>query len=288
MKKFKKIYIEITNTCNLSCDFCPKCARPSAFMSSRLFEDILQKTDGVLGYIYFHVMGEPLLHPEIGLFLDLSQKYSRRVNITTNGTLIQKAGDIIISKPALRQVNFSLHSFEANTGNISMDCYLDNIFDFIHRSRKLRELLICLRLWNLSCEDETEKNRHILTRIEREFDLNYTIKEKLTPCSGIKIAQNIFLNQAEKFDWPDIRNEEIGHRGFCYGLRDQVAILVDGTVVPCCLDREAAINLGNIHECSFDEIINSPRAQKFYEGFSRREAVEALCRRCGYRQRFGR
>lgn len=286
MKKFKKTYIEITNICNLSCDFCPKTNRPAQFMSRELFEKILCEINGRSEYLYFHVMGEPLLHPEISLFLDLCHKHGYRVNITTNGTLTDKAADSIISKPALRQVNFSLHSFEANMNEYPVDNYLDKIFKFIYRSGKERELLICLRLWNISEDGKNKKNRYILQRIEQEYRLSFTIEEKLTPCSGIKLAENVFLNQAATFDWPDIRQADMDGKGFCYGLRGQVAILVDGTVVPCCLDGEGIIKLGNIKEQDFNSIIHSKRAREFYEGFSRREAVEALCRKCGYRARF--
>lgn len=286
MKKFKKTYIEITNICNLSCEFCPKTGRPAQFMSRGLFEEILRKISGHSKQLYFHVMGEPLLHPEIGLFLDLSHKFGYRVNITTNGTLIDKAAGSIIPKPALRQVNFSLHSFEANLREYPMDSYLDKIFAFIERSRNEKGLSICLRLWNLSERGKNDRNRYVLQRIEQEFGLDFTIEEKLTPCNGLKIADRIFLNQASVFDWPDINCDEINSKGFCYGLRDQVAVLVDGTVVPCCLDREGVIGLGNIMEQDLNSILRNKRAQELYEGFSRREAVEELCRKCGYRSRF--
>jgi radical SAM protein with 4Fe4S-binding SPASM domain len=286
MKRFKKTYIEITNICNLACDFCPKTERPLKFMNRELFEEILIKIQGSSEYIYFHVMGEPFLHPDLAVFLSLCQKYGYRVNITTNGTLIDKVTDSIISEKALRQVNFSLHSFEANTNEYPMDSYLDKIFEFIRKARKERELLICLRLWNLSDEGKNIQNKYILKRVEQEFKIDYTIENNLTPCRGIKLGENIFLNQAEIFTWPDLQGADIGSKGFCYGLRDQIAVLVDGTVVPCCLDCEGIISLGNIREQDLNNIIQGERAQEFYESFSRREVIEPLCRKCGYRSRF--
>lgn len=286
-RKFKKIYIEITNICNLSCEFCPKTARKAQFMDKSMFEAILTKIKGYSEHLYFHVMGEPLLHPEIGHFLELCGIHGFRVNVTTNGTLVEKASDSIISKPALRQVNFSLHSFEANARDYTLDSYLDGIFKFINRACKERQLLISLRLWNLSDGGKNRENKYILERIRKAFGLDYELEDKLASGRGIKLAENIFLNQAPRFDWPDINREHISDGGFCYGLRDQVAILVDGTVVPCCLDGEGRISLGNILERDFDDILNSKRARDIYEGFSGRKAVEELCRKCGYRMRFG-
>ena len=286
MKRFKRIYIEITNICNLSCDFCPKTGRPAQFMSSESFDAILRKITGRAEFLYFHVMGEPLLHNEIGMFLDLCGKYGFKANITTNGTLIDKAADSILPMPALRQVNFSMHSFEANIDKYPLSGYLDKIFEFIGRAQKERKLLIGLRLWNISESSKNKNNDYILMRIEKEFYSGIVIENKLTPINGIKLAENVFLYQAAAFDWPDIAREDIGGRGFCYGLRDQAAILVDGTVVPCCLDAEGIINLGNIFEQDFDGIINGSRAIGLYSGFSKRQAVEKLCKKCGYRIRF--
>ena len=319
MKKFKKVYVEITNKCNLSCDFCPGSGRREGFMDRELFGRILDEVKKFTGQLYFHVLGEPLLHPGLGVFLDMCHNSGIKVNLTTNGTLIDRKAEILLSKPALRQVNFSLHCFEANYRDYPIDIYLDRIFDFIERSKECEKLLIGLRLWNISDKGKNNLNRYILKRIEKQFDLKYKIppestggsremtdpageygdfrqipgqcklvREEVTPVNGVKLSENIFLHIAEIFDWPDAAIDDIGSRGFCYGLRDQAAILVDGTVVPCCLDSQGTINLGSIHKQSFVDIIQGDRARNLYEGFSRREAVEPLCRKCGYRIRFGR
>lgn len=288
MKKFKKVYVEITNKCNLSCDFCPGSGRREGFMDRELFGRILDEVKEFTGQLYFHVLGEPLLHPELGTFLDMCRDHGIKVNITTNGTLIDRKAEILLSKPALRQVNFSLHSFEANYKEYPVDKYLDRIFDFIERSGKCEKLLIGLRLWNISDKGKNGLNGYILRRIEKQFNIRSEIKEEVTPVNGVKLFDNVFLHIAEVFDWPDSGIENISSRGFCYGLRDQAAILADGTVVPCCLDGQGAISLGNIREHSFAGIIQGERARNLYEGFSRREAIEPLCRKCGYRMRFGR
>lgn len=292
MKKFKKIYVEITNKCNLTCDFCPGSGRTEGFMDRELFGRILEEVREFTRQLYFHVLGEPLLHPDLDVFLDMCHAYGFKVNITTNGTLIDKRAEILLSKPALRQVNFSLHSFEANYRDYPIDIYLDRIFDFIERSKEREKLLIGLRLWNISDKGKNEFNRYILWRIEKQFNPIYHMSpasiDEATPVNGIKLSENIFLHIAEVFSWPDATVDDISSRGFCYGLRDQTAILVDGTVVPCCLDGQGVINLGNIREQCFADIIQSERARNLYEGFSRRDAVEPLCRKCGYRGRFGR
>ena len=73
----------------------------------------------------------------------------------------------------------------------------------------------------------------------------------------------------------------------CIRDREQLAVLSDGTVVPCCLDHEGDIPLGNLLERDLEDILRGPRARALYDGFSRRRPSEALCRRCGYARRFG-
>lgn len=322
MKRFKKFYIEITNVCNLKCNFCPQTQRKQEFMSMETFENILDQIKPYTDYIYFHVKGEPLLHPLIDRFLDLSYEKGFQVNITTNGTLIQKAKDKLIAKPALRQINFSLHSFDGNEGFNQKDEYINNILSFIKEAKDLEKskgkeeakgkegakgkedpqnikaakehanLLISLRLWNLTEDNnlnlEMKRNAELLNTIEKEFNLPYNIQEKIIPGRGTKIADEIYLNQDHEFKWPDLKEEEDDGIGFCYGLRNQIAMLVDGTVVPCCLDGEGVINLGNNNTTQFSDILESERVNNILEGFSRREAVEELCRKCGYRKRFGK
>lgn len=290
MKKFKKTYIEITNVCNLNCEFCPKSQRKPEFMEIELFEKILSQIKNCSNHIYFHVKGEPFLHPQLGTFLDMAHTYGYKVNITTNGTLIEGSKQSLLNKPALRQVNFSLHSFDANTNTTTMEGYLDEILSFVKEASMNTNIISALRLWNLSDDNNInlseERNRNILRQIEAAFNLDYMIKEKLAQQRGIKLAQNVYLNQAPRFNWPDINGSEDSLCGFCYGLRDQVAILVDGTVVPCCLDGEGVINLGNIQHTHFENIIENERANALYNGFSNRNVVEPLCQKCDYRRKF--
>ncbi|OXM16988.1 radical SAM/SPASM domain-containing protein [Paenibacillus herberti] len=291
MKKFKKFYIEVTSVCNLACTFCPPTKREASFIKVDDFKKRLDEVRPHTDYIYLHVKGEPLLHPKIDQLLDLSHERGFKVNITTNGTLITKNKAKLLNKPALRQMNFSLHSFDGHIGSTNKEAYVTTIISFIKEALETTNILFSLRLWNLHTDNATNqeknRNRQVLEILEREFNLDYQIEEKFERGSGLKIADRVYLNQDHEFEWPDLNAEEDDGKGFCHGLRNQAAILANGTVVPCCLDGEGIINLGNINQKPFAEIIEGERANKLYDGFSRREAVEELCRKCGYRKRFG-
>jgi radical SAM protein with 4Fe4S-binding SPASM domain len=292
MKKYKKVYLEITNVCNLKCDFCPETKRKAEFMSEASFKQILDQIKPFTDYIYLHVKGEPLLHPKLGSFLDISYEKGFKVNITTNGTLIDKVADTLIEKPAVRQINFSLHSFDGNQNEISKDEYIDSILEFSSRAVVESSIIIALRLWNLDeallTEDQRKRNVDIIHKIEEKFKLPYKIQGNLSEAKTLKIWDRVYLKQDYEFKWPDLKEEEDFNKGSCFGLRNQVAILVNGTVVPCCLDGEGIINLGNIHEDKFSDMINGKRAENIRLGFCNTKIVEELCRKCGYRKRFNK
>lgn len=289
MKQFKKIYIEITNVCNLSCNFCPKTKRELDFMKNKEFEHILNEIKPYTDYIYFHLMGEPFLNQDLDKFLKISYENGFKVNITSNGTLINGVKDILIDSPGLRQLNISLSSFEANEISIDLEDYINNIVDFITEANEHTQIITSLRLWNMDSEELQGSNKNndlILHMLETKLRLEFSLMEKLGQSNMVKLRPNVYLNMAEKFEWPDIEKTEGEDKVFCHGLRDQIGILVDGTVVPCCLDSEGNIPLGNIFETTLEEILNSDRAINIYKGFSDRCAVEELCKRCGYAKRY--
>ena len=288
MTRFKKIYIETTNICNLSCNFCPKTSRKLGFMGIESFNEIINKIKGYTNHIYLHLMGEPFLNKNLETFLKIAKEADLKVNITTNGTLINRVKDLIIDSKAVRQINISLHSFEANDNDIEFNKYINNIIDFINESTEKSETICALRLWNIDTEElkaNNNLNSQIINLIQDKLNLEINLIEELKEKKRLKLKDKVYLNMAEKFSWPDANLSLISEDVFCHGLRDQIGILLDGTVVPCCLDSEGKIPLGNIFEQSLEEIITSKRARNIYDGFSRRRAVEDLCKRCGYAKR---
>jgi len=333
MKRFKKIYIEITNLCNLSCSFCPKTKRKSTYMSQEHFERIIGEITPFTDYVYLHVKGEPLLHPMLGSFLSICSKHGLKVNITTNGTLIKKALPELRAKEALRQINFSLHSFgggyeeeeayspkeacspkEAGSSKEAgspketgshkdtysfkesgrRDRYLEDILEGADELLCSTATNISYRFWNMDKIEDTHRTPHkinatgkYLNSLEKAYGYKGSLKEDVKPGRGIKLSERVYISRDYEFTWPALTEEEDDGCGFCYGLRTHVGILSDGTVIPCCLDGEGVISLGNIITTPFKEIIDSPRAKAIYDGFSGRRAVEVLCRKCGYRKKFG-
>lgn len=276
----KRAYIEITNICNLRCDFCPGTRREARSMTAEEFTLAARKLQGAVKYLYLHVMGEPLLHENLSELLDIAGALGFRVCITTNGTLLGSRGDALLMHPALHKISVSLHSMEGN-GVEDLRAYLDQVWDFSEKASQ-SGVIVALRLWNIGGKDE--KNGEILRFLESKLG-EHPLSMPQPREGNWKLRERLYLEQAERFEWPDLSAAEENVR-FCLGLREQIAVLCDGTVVPCCLDHEGDIPLGNLFQQELSEILDSPRAKALYDGFSCRRPSEELCRRCGYATRF--
>lgn len=282
MRQLKKAYLEITNLCNLNCAFCPGTRRPQGFLAPEDFRSFGEKLRPHTEYLYLHLMGEPLLHPRLEELLAHGEELGFKVMITTNGTLLDRQGALLWRSLAVEKVSISLHSFEGSGGQ-GLEDYLEQCIRFARRAAGAGKRC-ALRLWNLDGADTRGANRRngeILSALERAFPRPWREGRR-----GTTLASNVFLEWGEKFDWPNLSVPPSDRPAFCYGLRDQVGVLWDGTVVPCCLDHEGDVTLGSLRTQTLEEILNSPRAQAIYNGFSQGRANEALCRRCGFARRF--
>ena len=270
----KKAYLEITNVCNLQCTFCHGTKREPRFISVEEFTSAAKKLRPFADNLFFHLLGEPLLHPDIEEFLKISHDLGFRVNITTNGTLLKERESALLLSKSLRKVSISLHSFEANTLGFSVDEYLLMCFEFCKKCAD-KGIIAVMRLWNKGGADSL--NSYIISKMQEFF-----VGQWKELYSGYKLEEYVFLEWGEFFEWPDMDADDFGGDHSCYGLRDQIGVLCDGTVVPCCLDAEGDIALGNIHTDDLGGILNSERAQALRQSFCTRNITEPLCRRCGY------
>lgn len=280
-KRFKKIYIEITNICNLKCEFCIDNNRKKEYMSIQNFEKIIEKISPYTDYIYLHVKGEPLMHPQLNDILNIAYKYDLKTNITTNGTLLNTQFDILKNSKSLRQLNISLHSIEQNVKlNINKFEYIDTVIKCANEINRNNGAYISYRIWDM--DDESKDKSYIISALQDVYNMD-DIDIRLKQEGSIKLCDGIYINADNAFDWPSMQHNIVSYNGSCYGLKEQIAILVDGTVVPCCLDQQGDIPLGNIFQSELDSIIDSKVAKEMIKGFNCNKLVQPLCQRCDFR-----
>ncbi len=284
--EFRKMYLEITTACNLACDFCPGTSRPIQFIDLARVDRYIAMLAPLSGVLHLHVMGEPLHHPEFALILDRCVAHGAKVNIVTNGTLLSRHAAALLDSPAIQQISISLHSLEANSGQSSA-AYISGVIDFLS-SRKCHPN-ISLRIWNRKqslASKDTQSFLAALCAAGITTDTPTHIMDSLHLKGALQISEALFINTAEQFEWPSLDTPDQGEAGRCQGLIQQIAVLVDGTVVPCCLDRDGVTALGNLETQTLSEILDSPRARTLRAGFMNGRISEPLCRHCTYRNRF--
>lgn len=267
-----RCYFEITNVCNLNCLFCPKTEREKRLMTLEDFHTLTDKLVGKIKFLYLHLMGEPFLHPLLPQFIRVAREKGFIPVLTTNGTLLAERHDLLDALP--HKIQISLHSHEGNHRS-HLETYIQHVVGFAKEAAQ-RGCIIVLRLWNEGGYNQL--NEEIMQLIARELPQPWESHKE-----SYKLADHLFLEHDQMFEWPAMNHEMYADKEvFCYALRNQIDLLVDGTVVPCCLDYAGSLALGNLFEQSLDEILSSTRARSIYEGFTRHTAVEPLCQRCGY------
>lgn len=284
--RFRKIYIEISNICNLDCEFCHGTNRKPETMSPADFEIIARQAAPLAEQVHLHVTGEPLLHPGFRRIIEICAEHKLPVEITTNGSLMRSANAESLFEPIVRQVNISMHSLsEKDT------VQLREIFDFTQEaSTRHPDLYINYRLWNLGVSKESlesGKNEWIRKKIEEEFGIVIPAAGHSSGRKSRKLLNRLYLHLDTCFEWPEIRADKPTRmKGRCHAMTSQIAILVDGTVVPCCLDKEGVMALGNCRSEPLESIIASAQAEKMLKGFEKGLLTEKLCQHCTYSSRF--
>lgn len=254
-------------------------------MNAQEFQHALQQLAPYTSLLHLHVLGEPLLHPQTGLFLDMCEQLKTQVHLVTNGTHFHTRLDDLRGKKALRSVSFSLQSICTTSTIDEFRHYLDHLLDSIRSFKINKHPLFSLRLWNNGSATETISFTDAVQEIEKRFKLD-NLEESLRTQRGLMLCENISINTAERFEWPHNKAAVLGDSGSCLGLREQLAVLVDGTVVPCCLDSDGSINLGNLFTTPLDTILSSEKVKNIRKAFQKNTVTEHLCKCCSYRSRF--
>ena len=267
-----RCYLEITNVCNLDCVFCPKTARAKHTLTMEEFDTLTSRLKGEVKFLYFHLMGEPFLHAQLPQFVKMAKDKGFVPVLTTNGTLLSQRHDMLDALP--HKIQISLHSHEGN-GKADLERYIDDVMTFAIEAAH-RGCVIVLRLWNEG--GHNSMNDTILNLIANHVPQPWTKRY-----DGWKLANYLYIENDNMFEWPDLQHATYGEEEvFCYALRNQIGVLVDGRIVPCCIDCDGAITLGNIFTDDIIDVINSPLAKEVAEGFRNGKAVHPYCKKCGF------
>jgi radical SAM protein with 4Fe4S-binding SPASM domain len=288
MIKFYRIYIELTNVCGLSCSFCPTKELPTKQMDLAFFEFVIKQAKAYTSEIACHVVGDPLTQSNLHDYLDIIHQYGMKAMLTTSGYFLKKHSYDTLFHPCVKQINISLNSFNKNDTSLTFEQYIAPVLDLCKaKLERKEELFINLRVWNLDeMMSERSFNEMLFAKLSQAFDAQLLLNDiYMTRPKSIRLASKILVHFDNYFEWPSLKNQNYGH-GTCQGLQSHIAILASGKVVPCCLDCDGIIELGDLHEHSLKDILGTQRTVNMLKGFNENRAVEELCQKCSYKERF--
>ncbi len=286
--KFYRIYIELSNICGLSCSFCPPKELPNKVMGLDFFESIISQAKKYTKEIACHVVGDPLTQSNLHAYLDIIHKYGLKAILTTSGYFLKKHSYDTLFHPCVKQINISLNSFNKNDSSITFEQYMKPVLKLCEEKLKREEnLFINLRVWNLDeMMSEHSFNSTLFETLGITFGIPLDLKTIYTERpKSLRLASKVLLHFDNYFEWPSLKNKNYGN-GTCQGLQSHVAILASGKVIPCCLDCDGVIELGDLHNESLTMVLNAQRAKAMLEGFGEDKAIEELCQKCSYKERF--
>ncbi|WQU50077.1 SPASM domain-containing protein [Helicobacter pylori] len=278
-KLFKKIYIELSDICGLQCSFCPNPKNIRGVMPLELFEKICREAAPLTPIITLHVLGDPCKLKNLNHYLSTARRFSLKVDLVTSGVYLCDFETLL--QDIIYQISISLDAGLDNHNKLNQHRYIQKILEFCrYKCEKNSEVFLNLRI-----QDSTlEKHQNLIKPFLESFEC--VSLETLKSQGRTRLFKKSFLNIQKTFKWPNLNaqnslNQE-SKTPYCYGLIKQIAILSNGVVVPCCMDTQAHINLGDLNHTPLKDILKSQKAMAIKTHFLKGEALELLCKNCSY------
>lgn len=276
--RLSRAHIEITNFCGLSCSFCEPVKNNKSIMDLTLFEKIHDELKGSVKEISYHILGDPLTVKNLDKYLDVSSRHGFSVSLTTSGFYLDAQPISTLFHPSVKQINISLSSFFANRTSKHFEEYMNKICEFAKKSSETPKRFVNLRLWNYGDDKYDKFNSDVLSYLSSFFAVD--IKQDV---DKTKLSSYVILVKDFMFTWPSIDKIPIYKHGTCYAIESQIGFLCNGDIVPCCLDANGAMKLGNIQNTSLLDAVKSERATSMVNGFKKNMLIEQMCQTCGFR-----
>lgn len=273
---FKRIYIELSNYCNLNCFFCTPKDKNNRILSFEQFEHIFNQVKNHTNEVCLHILGEPTIHPDFIRIVKLINEQNIKVMISTNGKELPNLMDNLLSVK-IDTWNISLHS-TYYLEEESRDKFIIDLISFIDLYQNKYTSNFNLRLWADSNEKIHKNNEEIKKLLFKSFNYNGEIKDR------IRLHERVILSYEKEFEWPSLESNEYSD-GYCLGGKTHIGILANGEVTICCLDGAGVSGLGNIFNTSLDEILTGEKYQNAVKGFRDNKCYLELCKHCTYKRR---
>jgi radical SAM protein with 4Fe4S-binding SPASM domain len=313
--RFDRVFIEVTSQCNFDCSFCTNSLmqRKPGFMPFTTFKRIINEItkNGITNSILFHIMGDPLLHPDLMTFLRYSVEHVKKQQLVTNGSLFTEATVKECYETQLTNLDISYFTpnstlFKSrNSKHITFQQYHQTIQNIVatkfkHRFDTHLRLFypnINLKSFNWKGIPFEPLNKQVIPTIvhkwstfitalgiqPNEIKHNEIKKWNMNKRNSIFITDDFEIVFKQFHNWHNSLQQVIQSPiGKCSIVlnHEQLGILWNGDVVLCCGDYEGHTRFGNINKKSLTEILNSEQYHRIVNSFSKGITPFTTCKKC--------
>ena len=286
------ISFEPTTSCNLRCPECPsglrQFTRPTGMLSNNFFRDTVEQLKDDLLYLIFYFQGEPYLNPD---FLDMVKHASDRGIYTATSTNAHYLKD----ENAKRTVESGLDRMIISIDGTTQETYSNyriggNLDKVIEGTKNLIK-------WK---KELSSKTPHVIFQFLVVKPNEHQIEDvkKLGEEVGV---DEVRFKTAQIYDYENDPNQlipdnpkysryqktENGHTSIknpllnhCWKLWHSCVLTWDGLVVPCCFDKDATHQLGDLKQNSFEEIWQGAKYQTFRKSLLKARSEIDICTNC--------
>jgi len=306
LENARYVFLEVTNHCNFRCSFCPQAisTRPPEHMDTTLATTLIKQlyNVGYKGNLYFHLLGEPFLHPEIFKIVEYASRRMPRSILFTNGSLLttRNIESVFDASPYELMISMQLvdeGSFKLKGSSMSWDRYASGIrkaieYKLTHDTPTLLRISVGMRK-----EDAVYPDDDYFPRISPEtfrenilrlfsgiqcLDLQQiqNILADIPFRSSLEIASGVFVSVKPMGNWLRLYREEITKRGYCPHVGKEFGVLSNGNLVLCHLDYDGKTAFANARESKLRNIFQNSAICQTIEKFCAEGIVPKNCQHC--------
>lgn len=288
--------IEPTNTCNLRCPLCAtgsgEMTRPNGQMSLLTFQQIMDKMGDDIFFLLLYHQGEPYINKHFLDFVQLAKAKNIYCTTSTNAhyfteELIHRTIDsgldsMIVSIDGVTQASYEQYRVKGNLNKV-----LDGLRRFVEIKKQRRSKIPLLALQFLVMKH----NEHEIPEIKqlaKDIGVDRLLIKNIEVRSLQEARQWLPVNDRYRRYNFDGEHYEVKNSNKKSCPRPWLSTLInwDGTVVPCCFDKNAGHPMGNIVEAAdLDKIWNAETFRKFRSQLLNDRKSIDICRNCN--QGFG-
>lgn len=283
--------IEPTTACNLRCPECPSglrsFTRPTGKLDTSLFEKIMKDVSEHLIYLTFYFQGEPYLNPQFLEMVNIASKHRIYTTTSTNAHFLDDDNARKTVESGLNRLIISIDgssqdTYEAYRKEGDLSKVLEGTKNILKWRKKLNSTSPKV-VWQFLVVKPNEHQIPEIKKLAKEYGVDkvaFKTAQIYDYQNGSDLIPSIdkYSRYIKEEDGSYSIKNELENK--CWKMWNSCVITWDGNIIPCCFDKDATHNFGNVDKESFEEIWFSPKYQNFRNALLKSRSEIEICKNC--------